>query len=488
MAATTHPSKSAQIRARLGHPIIDSDGHTFELGHVHLDYLKSAAGPKVAERFYTAFHDTFADPRWSTFTMEERRERRNLRPTWWAIPARNTTDLATALFPKLMYERLGEMGLDFSVVYPTMGLFTIAIEDDELRRASARALNRMKADTFAGLTDRLAPAALIPMHTPAEAIDELDHAVGELGLKAVMMASYVRRPIPYAARRWPGAARYTYWLDTFGLDSEYDYDPVWARCAELGISPTFHSVGYGWGSRTSISNYVHNHIGNFAASAEAVCKSLFLGGVARRFPTLRFGFLEGGMAWARSVYAELIAHWYKRNGEAVQHYNPAHIDRELLASLTRRYGGKMAEGRIDEIAQTLTRPGAGYDPALVDEFAPSGVRSAEEIRDVFTRQFYFGCEGDDPLNALAWNAMGTAFDAKLNALYGSDIGHWDVPDMRECAEEAYELVEHGLITAAQLREFVFDNAVRFWCATNPGFFEGTAVQSAARSVALDRAA
>ena len=52
-------------------------------------------------------------------------------------------------------------------------------------------------------------------------------------------------------------------MNTFGLDSEYDYDPVWTKCEELGIAPDFHSVGYGWGSRTSIFNYVHNHIGNF---------------------------------------------------------------------------------------------------------------------------------------------------------------------------------------------------------------------------------
>jgi hypothetical protein len=108
------------------------------------------------------------------------------------------------------------------------------------------------------------------------------------------------------------------------------------------------------------------------------------------------------------------------------------------------------------------------------------VTSPEEIRDVFTTSFYFGCEGDDPLNALAWKAMGTPFDAKLKALYGSDIGHWDVPDMRECAEEAYELVDDGLIDAGQLREFVFANAVEFWTATNPDFFKGTAVEHAAR--------
>jgi hypothetical protein len=67
----------------------------------------------------------------------------------------NTTDLATAIFPKLMYERLPEMGLDFSVVYPTMGLVTIELQDEELRCASARALNQMKAETFRRFEDRL---------------------------------------------------------------------------------------------------------------------------------------------------------------------------------------------------------------------------------------------------------------------------------------------------------------------------------------------
>lgn len=482
--ATAFVSKSAEIRARLNHPIIDSDGHTVEVGPLFFDYLRAVGGAQIAERYTAAMTSTFSDPRWKTFSQAERREYRNLRPTWWAIPARNTTDLATAIFPRLMYERLDEMGLDFSVVYPTLGLIAMEIDDEEVRRAACRALNRMKADTFRGLEKRMTAAAVIPMHTPAEAIDELEYSVRELGLRVVMMASYVKRPIPHVLKHQPEAAKFTYWMDTFGIDSDFDYDPVWAKCQELGISPTFHSVGYGWGARRSISNYVYNHIGNFAASAEALCKSLLLGGVPRRFPQLRFGFLEGGMAWARSVYSELIGHWEKRNREAVESYNPERIDRAALREYAVRFGGAIAEGRADEIVEAMASGfSGGIDPAMVDEWAQSGVRSPEDIRDVFANQFYFGCEGDDPLNALAFDSMGTAFDAKLPALYGSDIGHWDVPDMRECAEEVYELVEEGLIRPEQLREFVFVNPVKFWTANNPQFFKGTAVEHEARKIA-----
>jgi hypothetical protein len=45
-------------------------------------------------------------------------------------------------------------------------------------------------------------------------------------------------------------------------------------------------------------------------------------------------------------------------------------------------------------------------------------------------------------------------------------------------EEAHELVEHGLITQDDFRQFVFGNPARLHTALNPDFFKGTAVESA----------
>lgn len=201
--ATELQSKSAEIRARLNHPVIDSDGHTLEPFAIFFDYLKSVAGEHAPGRFSNSLSGTQLDPRWSTFSPEQRRRHNLARGPWWAVPAMNTLDLATAMLPKLMYERMDEMGLDFGVVYPTIGLITMGIGDEEMRRASCRALNIMKADMFSGLSDRIVPVATIPMHTPQEAIDELEYSVRRLGLKASMMASYVRRPIPQVASEFP---------------------------------------------------------------------------------------------------------------------------------------------------------------------------------------------------------------------------------------------------------------------------------------------
>jgi hypothetical protein len=72
--------------------------------------------------------------------------------------------------------------------------------------------------------------------------------------------------------------------------------------------------------------------------------------------------------------------------------------------------------------------------------------------------------------------------ARLNAIFSSDIGHFDVPDMTEVVPEAYELVEHGLINTDDFRDFMFANAVRFWGEVNPDFFKGTAVEKQAAEV------
>ena len=113
---------SAEVRARVNHPIIDSDGHTFEIEGAFLDAMRELGGASLVEAFGRALRGSFLDPGWASLTSDERRRRCFTRPTWRAVPTRNTRDFATALMPHLLYDRLDEMGLDVSVVYPTFGL------------------------------------------------------------------------------------------------------------------------------------------------------------------------------------------------------------------------------------------------------------------------------------------------------------------------------------------------------------------------------
>ena len=487
------PTRSARIRASLDHPVIDVDGHVIEFLPALMDTLKEVAGPGMVKRYRALFEEE-GDPisagrSWYQLTPEERFDEHTVRPPWWTYPTKNTLDRATAMLPRLLRERLDDMGIDFTVLYPSEVIFFLQVEDDELRRALCRAVNIYHAELYREHSDRMTPAATIPMHTPQEAVEEIEHVVNELGMKAIMIAGNVRRPIPAAARFGPEAARYGYWIDSLGLDSAYDYDPVWAKCVELKVTPTSHSRGQGWGSRTSINNYMYNHIGHFAAAGEAFCKALYMGGVTRRFPSLKFGFLECGAGWAANLYADIVGHWQKRNARVIDNLDPAGIDRALLRDLFERYGKEFVEGRhdlpIEEMA-LLPAEREVEDKSAIDDWAACGIESEEDIRDVFTKQFYFGCEADDPTNAWAFDTKVNPLGASMQAVFSSDIGHWDVPDMTKVLEEAYELVERDFITEDNFRDFVFTNPATLHGSANPDFFKGTAVEASVDELLVSR--
>jgi predicted TIM-barrel fold metal-dependent hydrolase len=465
------------IHAQLTHPVIDSDGHWVEYFPMVVDYLTKVGGTKAGEGLRS--RDEVIG-RILGLSNEQRKDEGRAQEAWWAFPTRNTLDRATAMIPKLLYQRMEELGLDFTVLYPTSGLGFYAIGDAEVRQATCRAFNMYVADVFREYSDRMTPTAVIPMHTPQEAIAELEH-VKSLGLKAIVMGSLIRRPIPSIARkgeRIRTAATY----DVLGLDSEYNYDPVWAKCVELGLAPTFHSAGRGMGFRISPSNFTYNHIGHFAAADEAVCKAIFMGGVTRRFPTLKVAFLEGGVGWACQLYADLIGHWKKRNAKALEEVNPANLDKKLLRELFEKYEGKTAAEKLSEWkvvpeGEAAAAAWAAKGPAVIDDYAACKIEKGADVRDLFTRNFYFGCEADDPMNAWGFNRKVNPYGARIKMLFGSDIGHFDVPDMKDVLVEAHEMVDDGVISEGDFRDFVFTYAVDFWTGMNPDFFKGTVVEN-----------
>ena len=122
--------------------------------------------------------------------------------------------------------------------------------------------------------------------------------------------------------------------------------------------------------------------------------------------------------------------------------------------------------------------GGDWAPENPDDFAHCTIRDPKDIRDRYVPNFFFGCEAEDPLIAWAFNSRVNPLGARLNAVLGSDIGHWDVPDMEEIAAEAYELVEQGVLSEQDFRDFTFANPIKLWASLNPDFFKGTAIEAA----------
>jgi predicted TIM-barrel fold metal-dependent hydrolase len=477
---TAHGHKSpAEIRASLGHPVIDADGHWVEYDPVFAEKMRKAGGDRAADGFLASMRvtrDALA------MTVEERKRRGIAMPGFWTRQTGNTLDRATAMMPRMLYDRLDEFGTDFAVVYPTAGLRIPRISDDEARRAVVRAYNIVSADYFQKLSDRMTPAAIIPMHSPEEAIEELHFVTSKLGTKACMFGSALPRAVASAQSDNPDIKRLAVNYEVFGVDGQYDYDPVWKTCVELKIAPTFHSTGSNQALRNLPSNFTYNHIGHFADAGHAAAKGIFLGGITRRFPELRFAFLEGGVAWGCQLFGDLIEHWERRSLDALENMKPEKLDRGLLMKLVRQYG-------YEDIAAALEERNGYPDPEQMnltgglkelDDFAACRIKRKQDWIDLYATPYYFGCEADD--RTIAW-AFGKTnpFGARLNAIYSSDIGHFDVIDMRDPLPEAYELVEDGFLSADDFRDFTFANAVRLWGTQNPKFFEGTRVAKEAEA-------
>ena len=299
--ATAKMSDSARIRSKLDHPIVDVDGHVVELTPVILEFITQVGGGKMAEAYLQA-------PRIREFyhrgnvarPAEERRDMWSTMGHWWSQPV-DTLDRATVAMPRLLNERLEEFGIDFTTLYPSEGLFISSIEDPELRRVCCRAYNKYTADVLSEYSDRMTGVAIVPMITPEEAVGELEYAMNDLGLKAAVFSASVRRPIAKAEREHPEAAYLAGRMELFAIDSDHDYDKLWAKCVELKVAVTFHG-GIGSAGSASYSNYIFNHIGGLAKGNSQMCKALLMGGVTRRFPTLKFAFLEGGVGWARPAF------------------------------------------------------------------------------------------------------------------------------------------------------------------------------------------
>ena len=185
------------------------------------------------------------------------------------------------------------------------------------------------------------------------------------------------------------------------------------------------------------------------------------------------------MAWACNLFSDILGHYAKRNGDAIGRYDPSRLDTGALMALFDDYATGRVRQQRDRLPYGLNMLSEPEDDgAMIDEFASAAITGPDDVLDIFTRQFHFGCEADDPMNAMAFNQGVNPLGARLRGVFASDIGHWDVPDFRQVLPEAYELVTEGHLSEDDFKAFVFDNPVSLWAGGNARFFAGTVVEAA----------
>lgn len=187
------------------------------------------------------------------------------------------------------HERIKDLdldGIDAAFLYPSIGLFSGAIQDPDLAWAMCRAYNRWLVDYCAPYPDRLFPVAMLPMQSIEYAIEEMRFARKELGIRGGFL-----RPNPYNGR----------------MAGHPDYDPFWAEAQELDFCIGFHEGGASGMPTVGIDRFESRgakHIISHTMEMMLVAMSTIWGGVCDRFPKIRIGFLESGGGW--------IAPWLDR--------------------------------------------------------------------------------------------------------------------------------------------------------------------------------
>jgi len=244
------------MSANLGTRIIDGDGHIMEDNAGIIAHMEGAYRD-IAARKGTCFPPL--DHLHSGRAVETPPQRDGRAPVG----------------PKGWLEFLDDIGIDWTVMYPTLALSYGKIVSLDYAVAVCKGYNNWLAETYLKANARFKSMAIIPMQDPQEAAKELRRAVTELGFLGAMMPSNgLSQPLG-AKQFWPiyeeanrlgcclavhGGAH-----DRFGMDHMNMYVPV-------------HALGHPWGLTINCADILYN-------------------GIYERFPRVRIAFLEGGIAW-----------------------------------------------------------------------------------------------------------------------------------------------------------------------------------------------
>jgi predicted TIM-barrel fold metal-dependent hydrolase len=179
-------------------------------------------------------------------------------------------------------------GIDAAFLYPSLGLFTGAVEQPDLAAAMCRAYNRWLADYCKPYPDRLFGVAMLPMQSVELAMAEMRYARETLGMSGGFL-----RPNPYHGNK---------------MVNNSMYEPFWSLAEDLDFSIGFHEGSSKSMPTVGVDRFEEDraarHMISHTMEMMLVALSVIWGGVVDRHPRLRIAFLESGGGW--------IAPWLDR--------------------------------------------------------------------------------------------------------------------------------------------------------------------------------
>jgi predicted TIM-barrel fold metal-dependent hydrolase len=172
-------------------------------------------------------------------------------------------------------------GIDAEIVFPSLGLWTYALENPDVEQATTEVYNNWNDGFFSGHTDTFVRCGILPVRNLNNTVHELKRIAAK-GFTAAMLPSITMTGIPaYNDPAW---------------------DPVFEAAGNLGIAFVLHT---GTGAETVVVERgpgaaVMNYTRQMCDGQNAIM-ALVAGGVLDRNPKARVAVIESGASWLAAL-------------------------------------------------------------------------------------------------------------------------------------------------------------------------------------------
>jgi predicted TIM-barrel fold metal-dependent hydrolase len=269
-------------------PVIDADGHVFEINAMWDDY----AEPKYRDQRPRLVVDDRGTERFQLWSK--------LVPTGHGRGAWNPEGILKAgctrnggFDPHARLKDMTADGIDIAVLYGTISLAFGWIPWADVSASFCRSFNNWLADYCKVSPERLKGVASLPLQDEAEMLKEAKRAVRDLSLTAFCVPTFVN-----------------------GKNADDpSYYPLYELAQDMNVPIGIHFAGRGEGIERFVDNFIVAHACAFPFEAMLSMGAMICSGVFERFPRLRVAFLEAGAGWLPFWLERLDEHFEKRPGD-----------------------------------------------------------------------------------------------------------------------------------------------------------------------------
>lgn len=353
--------------------IIDADGHVAEDALAIIAHMPEAYREKARVQPFNPF------------------------PPFDHLHAAHLVDMPAGAFnrkvgPKEWLAFLDDVGIESTVLYPTAGVGSSNIVNPDWAIDATRAYNDWLHETYLQQSPRFRGLALLaqPVLNAMAAAEELDRAVRKLGMCGAVLPSNSLHAPP--------------------LGSQV-YSPIYQAANALGCCVAVHGGVHGGMGMDGLDPYAAVHAIGHPLGQMISLASIVFNGVLERYPKVKFGFLEGGVAWFLFCLERFDSSY------------ASHVMRDLRGSYLKLQTGEKVSDYI--------------------------------VRHVKARRIFVGCEGGEPLLATAVKMVGAE-----PFLYSSDFPH--EVNGETCRHELMELMDHPDLSDNDKDAILCSNAMNFY--------------------------